>query len=430
MTARDHTAAVRRAGVEGPPGAVRARLAGDTDLDGVLAARLRDESCRTRRRVEGRLAAAGYLGGEGTACPTGQGADDDLPDAVDGLDARRDLGAVVDEHVDLLERIDALHERRLRSPSARERHASTRVLAEALHRIVEGYEVEVPRARGPVAVAERVDQWVGRALVRTAGALGRPRGALRWWARYGRWTRLGLGLVTAVLLASGAPEAAAVVVTVRSVAATVLFSPDLPDGRPGRVLGYDPAWAACVCTHLGDAAVVAGVGLGLHLGGHSAWGAGAAFVALFSLVATVLRVASGHHGFRLGRLWTDRVVVTGALTAAPAGLAMSGAGRPGVVGPVPLTVAAVAAVAVVGVGEIVRTVYWGFRRRRLFRHGPADSADAVPHVVVARSGDALVMNISRRRWPRARVLDQVPDPGPGSGEDGGRLRLVGHGEPP
>ena len=71
---------------------------------------------------------------------------------------------------------------------------------------------------------------------------------------------------------------------------------------------------------------------GLHLGGHSGWGAATAFAALFSLLATMLRVGSGHHGFRLGRLWVDRVVVTVALAAATAGVAVSEPGGPGVVG--------------------------------------------------------------------------------------------------
>lgn len=186
-------------------------------------------------------------------------------------------------------------------------------------------------------------------------------------------------------------------VAVRCVLATVLFS-HLPDARPGRVLGYDPAWAACVCTHLGDAAVPAGLGLGPHLHGHSGWGAATAFAARFTLLATMLRVASGHHGFRLQRLWVDRTLVTPGLGAA----AVAGAEGARGVG-VPLTVAAVAVAAGVGVVEIARTVSWALRRRRLFRHEPRTEVGPVPDVLVARTGDAVVMNVAHH-GPRPRVL--------------------------
>ena len=429
MSTPDRTAAVVRG--EPPddpdPEAARAALRADTRLDGALAARLRDESRRTRAGVERRLVTAGHLADDGTPLTTGDADDTDDRAGVDDVDAWRDLGDMLDEHVDLLERIDALHERRLRSPSPRERQAATRILAEALHRVVDGYDVEAEPSRGPVAAAERADDWFGRQLVRAAGLVRRPASGLRWWARNGRWVRLGLALVASALLAAGALGAAALVVAVRSVSATSLFAPDLPDARPGRVLGYDPAWAACVCTHLGDAAVLAGLGLGLHVGGHSGWGATTAFAALFSLLATMLRVASGHHGFRLSRLWVDRVVVTVALAVATAGVAVSEPGEPGVVGGVPVTILAVAAVAAIGVLEISRTVYWAFRRRRLFRHQPRAGGGPVPDVLVARTADAVVMNISRRRPPRARVLH----PSMGPADTGGpHLRVVEGGGAP
>jgi hypothetical protein len=246
-----------------------------------------------------------------------------------------------------------------------------------------------------------------------------------WWTRNGRWTRLGLALGAALLLGAQATVAAAVVVAVRSVLSVALFAPEVPEGRPGRVLGYDPAWAASVCTHLGDAAIVAGLGLGLALDGHPGWAVVTAFAALFSLVASMLRVASGHHGFRLPRLWIDRTVTTAALTAAAGAAALTDPGGPGLVGGVPAAVVVVAAVVAVGVVEIGRTLYYAFRRRRLFRQVAAAESGAAPDVLVARTGDALVMNISRldahrrvfdhqpgvRREPRLRVVADEPGPG-------------------
>ena len=213
-----------------------------------------------------------------------------------------------------------------------------------------------------------------------------------------------------MLLAVGAVVPAAVVVAVRAGAVGHVCSPPkLPDGRPDRVLGYDPAWAAFVCTHLGDASIVAGLGLALHLDGHPAWGAVTAFAALFSLVASMLRIASGHHGFRLPRLWLDRSVTTAALTAAAIGAALADPGGPGMVRGVPVAVVAVAAVIAVGVVEIGRTVYYAFRRRRLFRQVAAVDTGPVPDVLVARTGDAVVMNISRLDAHR-RVVDHRPVP--------------------
>ena len=413
MKATDHTAAVARGEPpEDPdPDATRALLATDVALDGALAARLREESRHTRARVERHLGTAGHLLADGTARPAGA-----PPDAPDTVDAWRDLTAMLDDDVDLLEHIDALHERRLRSVSPRERGAATRVLAEALHRIVDGYDVELEPPHRPVVAAQRADAWLGRMLSRGAIVGRRPQGGVTWWTRNGRWTRLGLALGAAALLAIGAVVAAAAVVAVRSVLSVALFAPDVPDGRPGRVLGYDPAWAAFVCTHLGDAAIVAGLGLALHLDGHPAWAAVTAFAALFSLVASTLRIASGHHGFRLPRLWLDRTVTTAALTAATAGAALADPGGSGIVHGVPAAVVAVAAVLAVGVVEIGRTLYYAFRRRRLFREVAAAEAGAAPDVLVARTGDAVVMNISRLDAHR-RVVDHRPPPP--------RLRVVG-----
>ena len=398
------------------PDVARAALAADVGLDAAAATRLRHESSATRARVEQRLVTAGHLREDG-ALPVPPDAAERHPCVVTDVDAWRELDDLLDEHVDLVERIDALHDRRLRSGSPRERQAATRVLAEALHRIIEGYDVEIERPKGAVATAGSADEWVGRHLGRLAGTR-RPRAALRWWAAYGRWVRLGAALVAAVLLCAGAFVAAAVVVALRSSLSAVLFDPKLPDGRPNRVLGYDPAWAACVCTHLGDASIVVGLGVGLHAAGHPGWGAAAAFGGLFSLLATMLRVASGHHGFRLGRLWLDRLAVTSALVVVTAAAATGGPEGPGAV---PMGVA-LAALMAVGVVEIARTVYWAFRRRRLFRQDPPVDTGPVSDVLVARTGDAVVMNIPRR-GPRARVVG--PAAGPPAGADGPHLRVVG-----
>ena len=419
MTATDHTAAAVARG-EPPddpdPDATRTLLASDVGIDGAVAARLREESRRTRARIEHRLVTAGHLLEDGTVVPTGA-----PPDGSETVDAWRDLTDMLDHDVDLLEHIDALHERRLRSASPRERRAATRVLAEALHRIVDGYDVEIEPPHRPVMAARSADEWLGRMLGRAAVGGRRPQGSVNWWARNGRWTRLGLALTAALLLAVGAAVAAALVVAVRSALSVTLFAPEAPDGRPVRVLGYDPAWAAFVCTHLGDAAIVAGLGLGLYLAGHPAWGAVTAFAALFSLVASMLRIASGHHGFRLPRLWLDRAITTAALTAATAGAALADPGGPGVVRGIPAAVVAVAAVVLVGVVEIGRTVYYAFRRRRLFRQVAAAETGTVPDVLVARTGDGLVMNISRLDAHR-RIVDH---PSARSAPSAPRLRVVG-----
>jgi hypothetical protein len=400
----------------------RAELLADTGLDAAHAARLRDESRRTRPRIERRLVTSGHLSPEGaprTSChdghPTDDGGEDVAP--VEEVDAWRDLDGLQLEHVDLLERIDAVHERRLRSPSVRERQASTRVLAEALRRIVDGYDVELVPPRGLVGAMRRADGLVGGMLGRSADVVPRPPCVLRWWARYGRWVRLALALVAGALLAIGAFTVGAVVVVARSVLSTVLFSVDLPEGRSARVLGYDPGWAASVVTHLGDAALLVGLGLGLSLVGHGLWGAVTAFVALFALLGTMLRVASGHHGFRLERLWIDRVVVTVGLAGAALGAALSGQGEPGTVGGVPLVRLAVGGIALVGLCEMVRTVYWAFCRRRLFRRYPSTGDVSVDDVMVAHTSDAVVMNIPRRGL-RTRVLDE-----PAAGSPS--LRVVG-----
>lgn len=401
------------------PDVARAALLADTRLDGAAAARLRDESRRSRPRIERRLVTSGHLAEDGAVVEPGP---DGGPSSVD---AWRDLDAMVEGDVELLEHIDALHERRLRSPSPRERQAATRMLAEALHRIVMGYDVQIEPPHRAVLAGRRVDERLGQALARLAVVVGgrrRVRSGVTWWSRYGLWTRLALALTAALLLAVGVPAIAAAVVAARATISGVLFTLAPSDGRRRRVLGYDPVWAAYVSAHLGEAAMVAGLGLGLYRAGQPAWGVVVAFAALFSLVASMLRVASGHYGFRLDRLWIDRVVTTCALVVAMAGAALADPGGPGLVHGVPTAVVAVAAVVAVGVMDIGRTLYWAFRRRRLFRQARASEL-AAPDVLVARTGDAVVMNIAHR-GPRRRVLDPGPvDPDVDASSP--HLRVVG-----
>lgn len=400
-----------------------------TRLDRATAARLRDEARRTRSRIERRLSEAGHLPVAGPQGPGshpaagaggGPGAGRVRPDraGVDHVDQARDLSARLDENVALFEQIDALHERRLHSPSPRERQIATRALAEALYRIVDGYTVgDVPPHR-PVQAGRRVDAWIGRMAERLAAVGPRREGATRWWARDGRWVRLALALAAGVLLALSLAGAAAVVVTARAALSIALHTPTPQVGPRRRLLGYDPQWSSCVCTHLGDAAILMGLGLGLHLDGYTEWGAVTVFAAMFGLIARILRLASGHHGFRLPRLWTDRVVMTVALPAVIGASALLGPSGPGTVGGVPIAPAVAVVVTAVGLVEIVRTLYWALCRRRLFRRAAEAEGALVPDAIVAHTGDAIVVNLSRTTG-RPPVLD------PGAGR---HLRAVG--DPP
>ncbi len=384
----------------------------DTRLDGATAARLRDESRLTRARIERRLSDAGHLpltgdesieGVDDADVPSG----DDAPDRVEAVDQWRDLGDLLDEHVGFLEQIDGLHEQRLRSPSPRERQAATRALGEALYRIVDGYRVDVEAPHRPVMAARRVDLWLGRTVERLAGARRRPPIALRWWAHRGRWVRLALALVAGLMLAQGNLVLGAAAVTARAGLSLVLFAP-APHSPRRRALGYNPDWAACICTHIGDAAILTGLGFGLHAAGETTWGAVTVLAALFGLIATMLRVATGHQGFRLPRLWLDRAVRTVVLPAAVVGAAVAGEPDAAVVGGAPGAAIAVVAVVAIGVVEICRTLYYALRRRRLFRRAEATHGGPLPDVIVAHTSDALVMNITRPD-PRRTVFGRGPD---------------------
>jgi hypothetical protein len=366
----------------------------DTTLDAATIARVRDQARRTRPRVEQRLAAAGFLPVPAGARPGDDGQRD--------LDWRRDLDGRIDGDVAFLEHIDGLHEQRLRSPSARERQAATRTLAEALYRIVDGYWVDDGPPHRPVQAARRLDDRVGRAYGRlSAAGAGRGAGA-RLWARHRRWARLGLALAGAGLLAGGAVTWGAAAVVLRAALSLVLMVPEPAESPRRRLLGYNTQWGSCVATHVGDAAVVAGLGWALAQDGRTVSGAVTAVAALVGLTATMTRVAASSQGFRLPRLYLDRATKAVALPAAAVGAAVVGdLTRPGGLA---VAVVAVASVAAVALCDLGRVVYWAVRRRRLFRRVGSTGAGPVPDVIVARTSDALVMNITRAE-PRAPLFD-------------------------
>lgn len=387
----------------------------DPTLDRATAARLRDEARRSRPRIERRLAEAGHLlpPGDDRGVVADPAVRAPTPVSVDQV---RDLGGRLDENIAFFEHIDALHERRLHSPSPRERQVATRALAEALHRVVAGYQVDADPPHRWVLGARRLDEGLGRLYVRASARGPRRQGASRWWAHDGRWVRLALALVACVLLSGNLMVPGALAVTARSVLSGALYVPAPPVSRRRRLLGYDPGWASCVCTHLGDAAIIVGLGVGLHLGGHTAWGVATVCAALFRLIATMLRVASGQHGFRMPRLWLDRAVTALVLPAATVAAATIPPEGPGTVGGVPVAVAAVGTVVAIGVVEVARTVYFALCRRRLFRHAAAAEGGLVPDAIVAHTADGIVVNLQRAAG-RPHVFDL--------GADGGHLRVVG-----
>ncbi len=368
----------------------------DTRLDGATAARLRDESRRTRARIARRLADAGHHPAAAAA------AEAPRPDSVDQW---RDLGGLLDENVDFLEHIDGLHERRLGSPSPRERQAATRALAEALYRIVDGYWVDDGPPHRPVRAIRAIDDTVGRAYPRLSRLGPHPRPGARLWARAGRWIRLGLALAAALALVEGQVAWGAAAVVVRAVLSLAFLVEQPPESPRRRLLGYNTQWASCVCTHVGDAAILAGLGIGLHLDGRTAWGAAATFAALFGVTATMTRVAASSQGFRLPRMFIDRAAKAVALPLATVGAAVFAPA--GLAGGVPAVVAATVVVSAVALSDLARVVYWALRRRRLFRRVAAAGGGLVPDVIVAHTSDALVMNITRSD-PRPTVFGGGP----------------------
>lgn len=405
--------------VEGPSGLRCEGGASPADLDPTMdratAARLRDESRRSRPRIERRLAEAGHLLPPGSDGGVGDDPAERVPTPA-SVDQVRNLSGRLDENLAFFEHIDALHERRLHSPSPRERQVATRALAEALHRVVAGYQVDAHPPHRSVLRARRLDEDLGRLYGRAASRGPRRQGASRWWARDGRWVRLVLALVACVLLSGNLMVAGALAVTARSVLSGALYVPAPPVSRRRRLLGYDPGWASCVCTHLGDAAIIVGLGVGLHLGGHTGWGVATVFAALFRLIATMLRVASGQHGFRMPRLWLDRAATAVVLPAATIAAATIPPKGPGTVGGVPVAAAAVGVVVAIGLVEVARTVYFALCRRRLFRHAAAAEGGLVPDAIVAHTADGIVVNLQRAAG-RPHVFDL--------GADGRHLRVVG-----
>jgi hypothetical protein len=371
----------------------------DTSLDADTIARVRDEARRTRPGVEARLVAAGFLPAAAGSRPGDDGQRD--------LDWRRDLDGRVDEDVAFLEYIDALHEQRLRSPSARDRQAATRTIAEALYRIVDGYWVDDGPPHRPVQAVRRLDDAVGQLYGKLATMWVSPgSAAARVWARHGRWVRLGLALAAALLLAAGAVAVAAIAVTARAVLSVAFTAPAPIEGPRRRLLGYNAQWTSCVATHVGDAAVLAGLGWALSADGRPLWGAVTAVAALVGLTATMTRVAASSQGFRLPRLYLDRATKAVALPAAAGLAAIAGdLVRPaGIV----VGVLAVGSVAAAALSDVVRVVYWAVRRRRLFRRVASAGGDGpVPDVIVARTSDALVMNITRAGH-RPALFDDGP----------------------
>ncbi|HEX6421701.1 MAG TPA: hypothetical protein VFZ77_24575 [Acidimicrobiales bacterium] len=384
--------------------------------DRAAAARLRDESRRSRARIVRRLTDAGHLSPSGA--PTG-----DAPaDRPDHIDAWRDLSDLLDENVAFLEQIEALHDLRAHSGSPRERQVATRVLAEALHRIVAGYSVDDDPPHRPVMVARRVDEGLGRLCRRLAGRGPRRQAPIRWWARNGRWAGPGLALVAGLLLVGGRVGAAALVVAARAALSCALFVPARRVGPRRRLLGDDHDWAASIGVHLGDAAVVAGLGLGVHLAGQTPWGAALVFTALFRLIAASMRLAGGQHGLRMPRLWLDRVVTTIGL---PVGVAAAAVASPGAAGAglVPVAAAVAAGHAAVGLVDVCRIAYYGWCRRRLLRRAAAAGDAVVPAAIVTHTSDAIVVNLTGA-GRRAGVLDDAPGErtlrAVGDGRAGGR----------
>lgn len=386
----------------------------DTTLDAATIARVRDAARHSRPRVARRLADAGFLPSTDAPHPYDDGPRD--------LDWRRDLDGRLDEDVAFIEHIDELHDQRLRSLSARERQAATRTLAQALYRIVDGYWVDDGPPHRPVQFVRRLDGVVARGYARLAAVRTRRGPLARLWWRYERWSRLGLAIAGGAALAGGLLVWGAAAVVLRTMLSAVFVVSAPAENPRRRLLGYNTQWASCVATHVGDAAILAGLGAELVRGGQPAAGAVTAVAALFGLTATMTRVAASSEGFRLPRMFLDRLTKAIALPAAAVlaavvagtgrgGFGVGGVGGGGVgdgglgdaAGVLPALVAVVGVTAV-ALTDLVRVVYWTVRRRRLFRRVGAAGGGLVPDVIVARTNDALVMNITRAQ-PRTTVFD-------------------------
>jgi hypothetical protein len=385
------------------------RRQADPRLDARDVARLQAAAGPSRQRIAHRLAATGLV-------PEAGGAE-----RVPDVDARRDLDAALEVDVDTLHRIDELHARRMRSASPRERQHATTVLAEALHRIVDGYQVGDPPP-------SRLVRWLRGVEDRVRGVYGRltvfddQSPVAAWWEPLSRWVLLVLATAGAMLLAGGYVVAAAVLIGARVTVAAVTAPPAPSVSTWRRLIGYNPDWASSVCSHAADALILAGLAAGLHAGGRSAWAALTMGAALFGLLATVSRIAAREQGLRLPRLWIERaakdVALTGAVVAA-AVTATHGLGSAS-----PLALVAPGVVAAMGIVELTRTAYYARRRRRLLSRAAASggTGDLVPNAIVVTTGDAIVVNL-RRSGLRPPIF---PDSSRGGG--GPALRVVRAGD--
>jgi hypothetical protein len=380
------------------------RRQADPRLDARDVARLRTAARESRERIAQRLA------------PTGRVPEAEAAASVPDLDARRDLDAALEADVDTLQRIDELHARRMRSASPRERQHATTVLAEALHRIVDGYQVGDPRPSRLVRWLRRVDDRVRRAYARLTVFDDRTQ-AVAWWEPVSRWVLLALAACGAVLLAGGHVVGAAVVVGARVTMAAVTAPPAPSATTWRRLIGYNPDWASSVCSHAGDALVLAGLSAGLHAGGRPLWAVLTMGAALFGLLATVGRIAAREQGLRLPRLWIERAAKDLALTGAVAAAAVTTSRGLGSASPFMLVAPAV--VAAMGVAELIRTAYYARRRRHLLSRAAtaSGSGDLVPNAIVVSTGDAIVVNL-RRSGSRAPIFPDHRDAG------GPRLRVI------
>jgi hypothetical protein len=364
------------------PNAHAWRRQADPRLDAHDVVRLQAAARQSHDRIAQRLTAAGLVPDAGAA--TG------VPD----LDARRDLDAALEVDVDTLQRIDDLHARRMRSASPRERQHATTVLAEALHRIVDGYQVGDPPPSRLVRWLRRVDDRVRRAYARLT-VFDDHTPVVAWWEPVSRWVLLVLAAAGAVLLAGGHVVAAAGLIGARVTLAAVTAPPAPSVSTWRRLIGYNPDWASSVCSHAADALILAGLAAGLHAGGRSAWATLTMAAALFGLLATVSRIAAREQGLRLPRLWIERAAKDLALTGAVVAAAIT-ASR-GLGSASPFTLVAPAVVGAMGIVELTRTAYYARRRRRLLsRAATADgTGDLVPNAIVVTTGDAIVVNLRR-----------------------------------
>src|SRR5690606_3231834 len=284
---------------------VAAAVVADPHLDRATAARLRDTSRRTRPRIERYLLAAGHLSATGSAsdggrpgggrrrstvvplAPAGRATPPVADEGPDVVDQRRDLTRRDQVILALVEQIDELHRRRVDSPSARERQIAAKALGEALYRSVAGYQADYEPPRRAVLALRRADRALGRACERLAARGPRRQALVRWWARVGQWVRLLLAVASLVLLWHQVLVAAAVTVGARALLSAGLYSPAPPPSRRQQVLGYDPGWVVVFYTHAGDAAILTGLGVGLHMAGHTVWGIASAFAGLIGVIAAM-----------------------------------------------------------------------------------------------------------------------------------------------